>query len=201
MKSSNFINVLYGLRLECLPPWCISLIFVVTKLVVECCETKVQLEYVLHTWLGVWNNLSSCQMSVTVWVLLMANVKTELETSAAWSSCPFASLPQNSRAEVSVLLSITSCCCISSWLQRKSISCFFDGESSVAWWPCCAAPWVCPRPQKLFQYLREYFIWKLKCVVPKGPHEICICGTLLPLPAVLPCRWKQTEWLDGSWCS
>lgn len=170
----------------------------ITKLVVECCETKVHLEYILLTWLGVWNNLSSCQIYVTVLVLLMAPVKTELEMSAAWSSCPFASLPQNRQAEVCVLLSITSCCCISSWLQRKSISCFFDAVINCMMTLLCYL-WVSPCPQKLFQYLREYFIWKLNCVVPEESCGIYICETLLPLPAVLARRWKQAEWLEGSW--
>lgn len=62
---------------------------------------------------------------------------------------------------VCVLLSITSCCCISSWLQRKSISCFFDAVINCMM-TLLAALWVHPCPQKLFQYLREYFIWKLK---------------------------------------
>lgn len=130
--------------------------------------------------------------------MLMAHVKTE--TSAAWSSCLFASLPQNSLAEVCVLLSITSCCCISSWLQRKSISCFFDAESSIACWLCCAAPWVSPFSWNCFIISGSYFSWKLKCIVPKGSRGICICETLLPLPAVFARRWKQAEWLEGSWC-
>lgn len=130
-----------------------------------------------------------------VLVFLVARVKMELETSAAWSSCPSASLPQNRQAEVCVLLSITSCCCISSWLQRKSISCFFGADSSSALWSSCAAPCLRPCPQKLFQLSQGVFYLKIKvCCAQRIMGESVFLKPCCPFQLSLLAGESRVTW-------
>lgn len=124
VKSSNFINVLYGFLLECLRLCCAPLIFMMRKLVLGCCKTKVQLQHILQTWFGHVKRSFTMRKICSSSGFAMKHVKIELETSAAWSSCPFAGLPPSKQEEVCVPRSVTSCCRVSSWLERKSISCF-----------------------------------------------------------------------------
>lgn len=54
-------------------------------------------------------------------------------------------------------------------------------------------------PSETVSVSREVFYLKIKgCCAQRIMWHIC--ETLLPLPAVLAHRWKETEWLEESWC-
>lgn len=113
---------MYGFLLECLPLCHLSLLFMMTNSVLGCCKSKVQLQHILQTWLGHVKQSFTIPKICSGSGFAMKHVKTELETSAAWSSCPFAGLPPSKRAAVCIPWSITSCCCISSWLERNPVA-------------------------------------------------------------------------------
>lgn len=159
------------------------------NLAIECCETKVQLEYILNTWLSVWNNLSSCLLHVTVLFLLLVNVKTELETWVARSSCPFASLPQTGGQR-------SVCCCPSPAAAASLHGC--RGNPSAA--SLVRSHQLHDDPAVLHRELVPVLV---NCFSVSFYLKIKVCCAqritwrLLLLPAVLAHRWKQTEWLEG----
>lgn len=136
-KCSYFIHVLYGFLLECLPLCHLPLLLMMTDLVRGCCKTKIQLQHVLQTWFGHVKQSFTKPKSCSGSGFVMKCISTELETSAVWSSCPFADLSPSKQAEVCIPWSVTSCCCISSWLERKSNTCFQHRVITCMMTPLC----------------------------------------------------------------